>query len=254
MSKLNELLRAAKRSIRPPAIVASEATASLRGYLICATQRSGSNFLCDMIAETGQLGIPREYFNGAARRTIDNDLSYPLDTQGQVRRILTAGATPNGIYAAKVFPKQYRRAASEVDIAQSLPRLHFVFLRRRDILGQAISLVIATQTGRWRASQDRTQPATYDARAISSAIDELVADTAAWLNFFARHNIEQIEIVYEDMRADPSAALSGIARHLGVGSVRPGPSAIDRAWRSPEAQEWRQRYAADMGGVLEIDR
>jgi LPS sulfotransferase NodH len=250
MSKLKELVRSAQFFTRPPAVVSNKTSANMRGYFICATQRSGSNFLCDMIAETGQLGIPREYFNGTARRVIDNDPSYPLDATSQVHRILTTGATPNGIYAAKVFPTHFRQAATAVDIGRSLPHLHFVFLRRRDLLGQAISLVIAKQTGKWRAFMKRARPAVYDPKAISRAIDDLVKDTAAWLAFFARHNVEQVEIVYEDMRTDPPAALNAIARHLGLGPVEPGPSAIDRPVRPAEAREWRQRYVADMGDPL----
>jgi LPS sulfotransferase NodH len=39
-----------------------------RGYAICTSARSGSNWLCYLLSSTGQLGHPREYFNVEARR------------------------------------------------------------------------------------------------------------------------------------------------------------------------------------------
>ncbi|MGP8122502.1 MAG: Stf0 family sulfotransferase [Xanthobacteraceae bacterium] len=35
-----------------------------RGYAICTMPRSGSNFLCQLLASSGCLGRPLEYFNG----------------------------------------------------------------------------------------------------------------------------------------------------------------------------------------------
>jgi LPS sulfotransferase NodH len=45
----------------------------LKGYAICATPRSGSNFLSQLLESTGRLGRPLEYFNGPARR----ELTWP---------------------------------------------------------------------------------------------------------------------------------------------------------------------------------
>ncbi|TPL71848.1 hypothetical protein FJ941_28635 [Mesorhizobium sp. B2-3-13] len=40
----------------------------MRGYSICTSPRSGSNFLCQHLSSTGVLGHPLEYFNGRGRR------------------------------------------------------------------------------------------------------------------------------------------------------------------------------------------
>ena len=57
---------------------ANTAEAAVRGYAICTAPRSGSNFLCQLLAGTGLLGRPLEYFNGPGRRYFD-DPSYPDD-------------------------------------------------------------------------------------------------------------------------------------------------------------------------------
>ncbi len=74
--------------------------AGLRGL---RAPRSGSNYFCELLSSTGILGHPREYFNGAVRRQRD-DPTYPDDPLEQIGRILTMGATPNGVYALKLFP------------------------------------------------------------------------------------------------------------------------------------------------------
>src|SRR5262245_10046452 len=118
---------------------------TLRGYAICTAPRAGSNWLCQLLASTGVLGRPLEYFNASARRQLD-DPTYPDDPRGQVARILTMGRTPNGVYGVKLFASQFRAVAGSVRLSRELPGLRFVYLRRRDVLGQAISWVRGLQT------------------------------------------------------------------------------------------------------------
>lgn len=68
--------------------------------LVAATPRVGSNYLCELMASTGELGVPREYFNHVGRRKYD-DPNYPSDLRGQLRQIRTTGRTPNGIAGVK---------------------------------------------------------------------------------------------------------------------------------------------------------
>jgi LPS sulfotransferase NodH len=77
-----------------------------RGYAICTSGRSGSNLLCQYLSSTGVLGNPLEYFNGSGRRLLGYP-EYPDEPSRQIDWILTAGATPNGIYGLKVFPARY---------------------------------------------------------------------------------------------------------------------------------------------------
>src|SRR5882724_11277758 len=128
---------------------------TLRGYAICTAPRAGSNWLCQLLTSTGVLGRPLEYFNGIARRQL-NDPSYPDDPGEQVARILTMGRTPNGVYGLKMFASQFREVAGSVKLSRELPNLRFIVLRRRDVLGQAISWTRSLQTNQWRSTQSAT--------------------------------------------------------------------------------------------------
>ena len=109
-----------------------------RGYAVCTSPRSGSNLLCEYLASTGLLGRPREYFNAGRRRMFD-DPDYPDERDQQIEQVLTTGATANGIYGIKMFPKYLDAVAETLPWTQRLPNLRFVLLKRHDVLGQAIS-------------------------------------------------------------------------------------------------------------------
>jgi len=103
------------------------------------------------LTSTGVLGRPLEYFNGPARRQL-TDPTYPDDPRQQVVRILTMGRTPNGVYGLKMFASQFREVAGALKLSHELPNLRFVYLRRNDVLGQAISWVRSLQTNQWRST------------------------------------------------------------------------------------------------------
>jgi len=136
----------------------------LRGFAICTAPRSGSNFLSQLLSSTGELGRPLEYFNGPGRRYFD-DPDYPDDRGMQIDRILTMGATSNGIYGLKIFAHQYDWIEGQTQWTSMLPNLRFIFLRRRDMLGQAISWARALQTGQYRHGQTSTGEAEFDGEA-----------------------------------------------------------------------------------------
>jgi LPS sulfotransferase NodH len=121
-SRLRGIIRS--EMMRPP-------TAS---YLICATPRSGSTLLCDLLARTGVAGAPEEFFQalpetGKARhprhylgRAFDREVQAILgdrspvdDEPGQVAAagcasygeyldaVLERGSTRNGVFGGKVM-------------------------------------------------------------------------------------------------------------------------------------------------------
>lgn len=106
-----------------------------RSYLVCATQRSGSTLLCELLKDTGVAGCPEEYFE-AMRNTgvpphpgqylkdlprtgagIRDDPSPPAapphsslhglsDYREHLERTFRLGTTPNGVFASKLMWSQ----------------------------------------------------------------------------------------------------------------------------------------------------
>jgi LPS sulfotransferase NodH len=106
-----------------------------RSYLVCATPRSGSTLLCDLLEQTGLAGHPQEYFealrhSGVPRRPHEyfdperhaniierlafrelpdgsehrpNPLWEPASYDRYLDWALNEGTTPNGVFGAKLM-------------------------------------------------------------------------------------------------------------------------------------------------------
>jgi LPS sulfotransferase NodH len=225
-----------------------------RGYAICTSGRSGSNLLCQYLSSTGMLGDPLEYFNGAGRRLLGQP-DYPDDPSRQIDWILTAGATPNGIYGVKIFPAQFDQVEKAIRWSDMLPNLAFVLMRRRDLLGQAISAVRAAQTDQWRSTMAAQGPATYVGAQIYRRLQGAARDHARWDIFFARKGVEPTTIVYEDLLKDPQSAVDQVAGLFGLrGQARAASRGIDlEIQRDAMTEEWRVRFLDEYRNLGALD-
>jgi LPS sulfotransferase NodH len=225
-----------------------------RGYAVCTSGRSGSNLLCQYLASTGVLGRPLEYFNAAARRMFGAP-EFPDDPERQIKWVLTAGATDNGIFGIKVFPAQIDHAAKSIAWSRMLPNLAFVLLKRRDLLGQAISNLRATQTRQWRSTLPPQGSPAYDGPQIYAHLRDAVRDYARWDLFFARRGIAPTTIWYEDMLLDAQAAVDKVASLFGLQGQAPiARDKVDLAiQRDALNEDWRMRFLDEFGKRDELD-
>ena len=215
-------------------------------YVICGTPRSGSTLLCKMLSRSGQAGQPHSYFRAediaewaehwgisttGGIETAAFDRSY-IAEMAKVGRGKTAFFGLRIMYASLTEAKRrLDRAAADGQQATLVERLEaafgpslFIYLRREDILGQAVSLVRAQQTGLWHLNADGSilegtakppQPV-YDGGRIAATLAELKRDNQAWDRFFAAHGIAPLKLTYEGVTAGPQQALAEILSHLGL--------------------------------------
>lgn len=164
-------------------------------YLVCATQRSGSTLLCELLRATEVAGVPDEYFEtlrstGLARQprqyfedptvrdiavrlspTLTGRREQPGEFEGWFRYVLERGATRNGVFGAKMmwnYLDEFKVRLGELPGLGDLsfierldtvfPRLKLIFVRRRDKVAQAVSLWRAIQTQQWRTEAESDAP------------------------------------------------------------------------------------------------
>ena len=258
-------------------------------YLVCATPRSGSTLLCEMLRATGVAGTPlehfevlrhsgqprqpREYFDGVEDPTVLALL--PPSAPGNRRdepaaawraRILRAGSTPNGVWGGKLMWGHVEDLLSHVreleglaaaDLATALRVLlgdvRLIFVTRRDKVAQAVSLWRAVQTQRWSAPADAPrQPhdAVYSFAAIDHLVAQLEAQDAAWRRWLAERALRQpLELTYEEVGTDPRAAVERVLRFADLPVARVADPPL-RPQRDERSREWAQRYAEEKGAVL----
>jgi LPS sulfotransferase NodH len=229
-------------------------TQPMRGYVICTTPRSGSNYLCELLDSTGMLGHPIEYFSPAALRSRGLP-EFRGNHQARLAQALRLGATGNGVYGIKVFVDHFDDMARTHWVTK-LPAPSFVHLTREDLLGQAISAAKADQTQRYRSTQSASGASSYDARAIRANLDYLVTADARWNLFFARNGIAPLRLVYEQVVDAPLQAIRAVAAGLDPGGdIEIDPERVSlEIQRDAETLAWRERFIAELGDRDYLDR
>jgi trehalose 2-sulfotransferase len=242
-------------------------------YLVCATQRSGSSLLCELLKGTQVAGVPdeyfevlrstglprqpRQYFEGAALADIAERLAptqpgrpeQPGEFEGWFRYALQRGTTRNGVFGAKMmwnyfddFRSRVRElpGLGDVTFNQALdalfPQLRVVFVRRRNKVAQAVSLWKAIQTQQWRNEDEPARgdlTVEYDYRALKHLVSELHFWDARWEDWFHATGREPVRVFYEEF---VNARAVTIGRVLDALSINP---------REPDGEKGPMMQQAD---------
>lgn len=255
-------------------------------YLICATPRSGSNLLCEVLASTGVAGRPWEFFYApveAAKRE-EWKLSSFAD---YLAAVMKEGSTPNGVFGAKVMwfhveglaanlrqlpgnqgvsawwrawrseptVPPWRAAPRLTDLlATAIPNLRYIRITRRDTVSQAVSLLRALQTGIFleRAGdiQTPTGEPVFEFETIDYLLEHVVlAEDRAWQRYFESSGIEPFVVIYEELALDPDGVAAGIIDYLGIAAPRPLVFTERHLRRQSDdlSAEWVRQYRAMKG-------
>ena len=211
--------------------------ATRRSYLICATPRTGSYLLCDLLEATGLAGRPTEYLLAGYRKYWTEQ--WGTSTYREYHdHVLTACTTPNGVFGTKVHGAQLleflRLATGKARIrtedrptvvADWFPDPTYIWSRRRDPVAQSVSWAKARQSNLWWDTDAPPAPplgtpkpeaVRFDFGFIERSMYALVEWDGVWRSYFDATGIEPVVIWYEDMLSDFRATVDRILDALGV--------------------------------------
>ncbi|SOH94097.1 LPS sulfotransferase NodH [Monaibacterium marinum] len=230
-----------------------------QSYILCTTSRSGSTLLCTYL--DGLAGHPKSYFHAPDITAWARALNLPGDAP--IAEIVDAagqngtGDTP--LFGLRLMRKSFALFMQQLTILHpDLPsdaaridaafgRTAYIHLTRQDTVAQAVSFVMAEQSGLWHRNADGSEreraspPQTlhYDHDAIARNVADLHAYQAEWQGWFAQQGIQPLTIRYEDLAATPTQTLTQVFTHLGLDStaaqgltpqVAPLSNAISADW------------------------
>jgi LPS sulfotransferase NodH len=227
---------------------------------VCGTPRTGSTYLCDLLASTGVAGYPASYFREPDQQDWARRWGVPVagdgsfDYRSLVRGALRAGASANGVFAARVMwgtlelivqglagPAPSR---ADVDVlSDAFGPLLFVHLRREDVVGQAVSWARAEQTGYWQPGDTAQASPHLDTGQVDELVRTIREHDAAWSAWFSRQRVQPHVVTYEDLIADPGRTVTAILDRLGVEAPAGWLPRSAHGRQADEVnREWVRRY------------
>src|SRR5579883_2302960 len=124
-------------------------------YWILTTPRSGSTFLTASLSQRlGKTARAMELFN---KEFIERRTDFSPDPDAPVGSYLKylMKKRPSGILGIKVLYNQIEMFAKYSDFASLIAGSKIICLHRSNVIKQAISFYIATQTQQWTSSPNR---------------------------------------------------------------------------------------------------
>jgi LPS sulfotransferase NodH len=242
----------------------------LLDIILCATQRCGSTLIVEDMRNSGVLGKPEERFIPWDPAKADQNWHASFESLHHRSR------GPNGIASVKVMASQLLKveACLSTFIEPSYSGLfsHFaaafrcgvwVWLRRDDVVSQAISRLMAQQTGINHAtarSDDKhfagnllrgydtsyNEKTQYRYGAILRQVTAITVENLTWRRFFAHHNIQPIELVYEQAAADGGLLhLDKMAQAIGLAEAPPRKTRTMVKLANDKNADWLERFYRD---------
>ncbi|GAA0969397.1 Stf0 family sulphotransferase [Acrocarpospora macrocephala] len=248
------------------------ATGQIASYFVCATPRTGSSLLLGLLESTQVAGRPQAYFREPDEPLWADRWRIPRTSQGgfdygdYVRAALRAGRSANGVFGAKLMWGTLEQVVDKLagihpDLAgdpvrlldRAFGRTGFVFLRREDVVAQAVSWLRAEQSNVWYVGGSGEIGATgggrtptFDAGRIGQLVQMIEEHNAAWEAWFAAAGILPYVVRYEELDGDLVGVTLAVLRFLRL-EMPEGHTIEARHQRQADElnDQWIARYRGE---------
>lgn len=196
-----------------------------RFIVICMTPRSGSSYLGSAL-KANDIAHTQEHFR-IRGGNLERDASKLSEKtyEAYFRMKVESLTSDNGVFAVKCDWPQYAPIYAAGLHYAYLKKAKFFYLTRSDILGQAISRYIATETNYFHSVNENADalnkkvPFSYEG--IREHLDYLVKMQSDWERFFACEGISPHRLHYESIAANPARVIRRIGRVMGMKIAEP---------------------------------
>lgn len=228
-------------------------------FAVFCTPRSGSTYLCSLLAKAG-CGQPREHLREPLVYLLKQGLEFPPFLEGLYRC-----GTKNRVFGTK-FIHHYLFNGFSTEEARDSLRDHladegfrFIYLER-DKVEQAVSQYFATSTRIWHVRRDfddklvdRYARIPYDLEKLKTRYEWSMRGEAELQGFLERFEQPILRLDYAALDADPTKVLAEVLDFLGVGQAFPA-AGQDRltekvSGKIPVVQDYVARLREDLGLV-----
>jgi LPS sulfotransferase NodH len=215
--------------------------------IIASTPRSGSHMLGHGLYQSKKFGFPLEYLNSSNLAEWKKRLK--LNTTKEVLRAIQKRRTsPNGVFGIKIHYSHISQLGGFHCLSDFFPNAYFIFLSRKEVLRQAVSLSIARQTGVWISGQTPVNNSpVYDFNVIDKCLREILLDNSSWRYSLAASGSNYIDINYEKARNNLQETIKTIAEFLNI-QIDEDEIPIEHVTKKQNnnmKREWIDRFISD---------
>jgi LPS sulfotransferase NodH len=216
------------------------------------TNRSGSNYVAELIGSSKIFNLASEVFNSEeVIRICKEDKISSLSEYAQ--KIIAHNAIGNTFFVKLATPHLFMLERGGL-LSSIFSEGKAIWSRRSDLIAQSISFFIAEKTGRWASYQEGgVMPLSgedYDFSQISYFYDLVSDQERRLIDFIAANRISCLDINYERLCFDPMSAMSLISSHLEIGELKPDFASVKTARQSGELNLYfAERFSVDLLNV-----
>jgi LPS sulfotransferase NodH len=221
----------------------------LRCVLLGFVNRSGSNYLADLLRSTGKFVGLDESLNDYSFRELAPAYGTKSFAEYLKRLHWEQASRPGQIWGMKVGWMQLTMLLR----TRAIPNLldpSLVLIRRRDVIAQAISYFIATKTQQWTTSDEAVvdrNKVVYDGQDILDIIQHIMQDYSMFDQIVTCTGLPYGEIFYEDLLDSPEKIICNIARTLCGHAFAVAPDTVRvKIQRDVVDQQFKERFLDDL--------
>ncbi len=206
------------------------------------------------IAEsTGALGKPDEWFN----ENIVGSPFAPLDVNKHLLEHVRLSRSSNGVVGLELSYFQASCVAEMLELPR--PRIAEFYLRRKDMIAQAVSLYRSAESGLYHSHQATDDSITrhaameYSEQKIEHWCHHALNDEIAFSRLFARCRMSPKRFFYEDITQSPDGVLNWIASHIhGTPQNLKAETGRVEKISDNKSREWEQKFRSDRADFVRV--
>jgi len=185
-------------------------------YGIVGTQRSGSNYICSVLRKLDGMGDPREYFSPVHIHEENKRIQAKEDAITFAKELLENTAN-DSYFSFKIHYLQFFENFLQkgIKLHDAFPNMSVIFLRRTNVVAQAISLWKAELTQSWVSSMEAKKDPHYNFEGIRRRYFDLKIHDLMWEKYLRDEKISYLNIIYEDMEKNESKFFFNILSFIG---------------------------------------
>lgn len=222
--------------------------------VIASTARCGSHMLGHALQKTNKFGFPLEYANPANLAEWRKRLKIE-DFEKVMAEIQRRRTSPNGVFGIKMHYSHINQFGGFDNVARCFPDAYYILLSRKNVLKQAVSLSIASQTGVWIAGQKPVNDnPEYNFYHIDKCLRDTILNNSSWRYTLAANGCNYIEMDFDQIRHTLAQSTKDIANFMDI-KINPDEIPEEQVTKNqshPRNAEWVVRFTSDFNNSYNL--